>query len=157
MLKFLHISRLPRLIIALSTDRLPGREFAKKKRVPLCFEAVERHCHRLQLILALEWKDASRDYLDVLAATFDHPSYLELENNAQVEQRAAVSVITSAVDACASCSGVTMLCKPINGRDVPRCPVFVETLLFVISWRALAGCAANWFICVYFAGEGVRW
>lgn len=38
----------------------------------------------LQLILALEWKDASRDYLDVLAATFDHPSYLELDNNAQV-------------------------------------------------------------------------
>lgn len=39
---------------------------------------------RVQLILALEWKDASRDYLDVLHATFDHPSYLELENNAQV-------------------------------------------------------------------------
>lgn len=39
-----------------------------------------------QLILALEWKDASRDYLDVLAATFDHPSYLELDNNSQVNR-----------------------------------------------------------------------
>lgn len=37
-----------------------------------------------QLILALEWKDPARDYLDVLAETFEHPSYLELENNAQV-------------------------------------------------------------------------
>ncbi|CAM9124714.1 unnamed protein product [Ectocarpus sp. 4 AP-2014] len=36
-----------------------------------------------KLILALEWKDPARDYLDVLAATFEHPSYLELENNAQ--------------------------------------------------------------------------
>ena len=39
-----------------------------------------------QLILALEWKDESRDYLDVLANTFDHPSYLELDNNAQVNE-----------------------------------------------------------------------
>lgn len=37
-----------------------------------------------QLILALEWKDPVRDYFDVLAATFKHPSFLELENNAQV-------------------------------------------------------------------------
>ena len=37
-----------------------------------------------QLILALEWKDSSRDYLNVENSMFDHPSYLELETNAQV-------------------------------------------------------------------------
>lgn len=41
---------------------------------------------RSQLILALEWKDPARDYFDVLATTFQHPSFLELENNAQVRQ-----------------------------------------------------------------------
>lgn len=38
-----------------------------------------------QLILALEWKDASRDYHDVLTSAFDHPSYLQLQTNKQVK------------------------------------------------------------------------
>lgn len=44
-------------------------------------------CDLIQLCLALEWKDGGRDYLDVLTGIFDHPSCLELENNAQVTLR----------------------------------------------------------------------
>ena len=38
-----------------------------------------------QVILALEWKHASRDYHDVLTSAFDHPSYLQLQTNKQVK------------------------------------------------------------------------
>lgn len=84
----------------------------------------------MQLILALEWKDASRDYLDVFSATFDHPSYLELESNAQVGwvHRSVSKHCCATVRACWHCAE--------SHRSLAVCN---RMMPYLLHWRQMVG------------------